>query len=506
MSEPTIRRPRRPMFATYVVTILASMLVGGGISIWVKDRYFSRPAAEVETSKRSNAPVAGAKITLQEGKLKQIGVRTEQARIEEVAIVLTVAGTIEADPYRRVDVRPRASGIVRTVNVQPSSKVKTGDLLALLESADVATARLNVRARQLELGIARTEADWRSTIAANVELLIPMLIKGTPASQLEKKFAAKPLGAHRAELLSAYADLEIASHEEEKQSQLYRDKIVGEHQPFVAQHTRESAQAKFEAALEQVRFDAAQQKRVADQMLRRAEGAVIDAVKRLQILGVNEGLNDPLVTPEPSVAATIGDDVTAYPVVAPFAGTILSTSVVPSQRAEPTDVLFTLADLARVRVVANIAEADMGKLPQLREASVSVSAAAYPGRTFEAKMLFSGSMVDATTRRVRLVAEAENRDGLLRLGMFVNVHLSSPSTERVLTVPATALVEIDGREVVFIAAADGRTFEARPVIAGRESAGRRVVTAGLTTRERVVSAGAFMLKSELILQNEPEED
>ena len=60
---------------------------------------------------------------------------------------------------------------------------------------------------------------------------------------------------------------------------------------FVAKHTREGAQAKFEAAVEQARFDANQQSLLADQKVRKAEAAVIDAAQRLRILGVPEDIN-----------------------------------------------------------------------------------------------------------------------------------------------------------------------------------------------------------------------
>ena len=81
-------------------------------------------------------------------------------------------------------------------------------------------------------------------------------------------------------------------HENEKTSGLYRQKIVGEHPAFLAKHTEEAAQAKFEAALEQVRFDANQQKLIADQQVKNAEAAVIDAAQRLRILGVAEDIDD----------------------------------------------------------------------------------------------------------------------------------------------------------------------------------------------------------------------
>ena len=58
----------------------------------------------------------------------------------------------------------------------------------------------------------------------------------------------------------------------------------------MARHTREGIQAKLEAAIEQVRFDAAQEKRLADQRAGQAEAAVVDAAQRLRILGVSENI------------------------------------------------------------------------------------------------------------------------------------------------------------------------------------------------------------------------
>ena len=98
-------------------------------------------------------------------------------------------------------------------------------------------------------------------------------------------------------MLEAYANFEIAHHENEKTSGLYRQKIVGEHPAFLAKHTEEAVQAKFEAALEQVRFDANQQKLIADQQVKNAEAAVIDAAQRLRILGVTEDIDELLAHP-----------------------------------------------------------------------------------------------------------------------------------------------------------------------------------------------------------------
>jgi RND family efflux transporter MFP subunit len=241
--------------------------------------------------------------------------------------------------------------------------------------------------------------------------------------------------------------------------------------------------------------------------VRKSEAAVIDAYKRLQLLGVTHGTGDPL-SEQVDVLAQMAssEDVTAYPLVAPFDATIISTNCVVSQRADLNDVLFTLADLSTVRVVGNISEAELGALPSLKNGHVRMTAAAYPKRTFEAKMLYTSPNVDPMTRRVSLVAETQNPDGLLKLGMFVSMHLESANMERVLTVPAAAVVEIEGKKGVFVPGPDSRTFILRNVITGRDSADRVVIKSGIDPGQKVVTQGAFMLKSELLLQNTPEEE
>ena len=91
--------------------------------------------------------------------------------------------------------------------------------------------------------------------------------------------------------------------------------------------------------------------------------------------------------------------------------------------------------------------------------------------------------------------------------MFVRIVLDGANTERTVTVPTASIVEIEGQKVVFLPSGkDERTFTVRPVKLGREVGDRQTILAGLTSGEMVVSSGAFFLKSELILQNETEED
>ncbi len=81
-------------------------------------------------------------------------------------------------------------------------------------------------------------------------------------------------------------------------------------------------------------------------------------------------------------------------------------------------------------------------------------------------------MVDPQTRTVSLLAQTDNPDDLLKLGMFVRIMLDSSNTEQVLAVPASAVVEIETEKYVFVPSgkdADHEKFVLRPVEVGRQS-------------------------------------
>jgi RND family efflux transporter MFP subunit len=328
---------------------------------------------------------------------------------------------------------------------------------------------------------------------------------------MEKQYADLKLGTFRATLMSAAVEFDIAAHEEEKTTGLFEKKIVGEHPWFVAKHTREGAESKFRAVLEQTKFDAAYQSRVADQQVKLAESNVIDAAQRLQILGVSEDIAALLAQAgEDAAAIPVDEDVTAYPITAPFDGVVITRSplAVPSQKAELNEVLFALADLATVWVMANVPESELSLLPDLENGHdrIRLGASAYPGRTFDARLLSVGATVDSTTRTVPMLAETDNKHGLLKLGMFVRIALDTEVNSKALTVPAAAVAEIEGKKGVFVPEGDGRTFAFRAVKLGRAAGDRVEVASGLSQGDTVVSRGAFTLKSELILQNETEEE
>ena len=259
-------------------------------------------------------------VTLDETKFAVAKIEIEEVRVDRIATGVSVVGQIQANSDRQVEVRPapRASSARSMPGL--GQKVKRGDPLVILDSPEIGTARLNLRAKQRELSTARFEARWKSEIAANVALLIPELKEESTSAAVSRpttkthgattprarQSAGRELASTDARMIesnSPASNWDIPRHaacrrmpnstspatKSRRQAYLRRKDIVGEHPALVARHTREGIQAKLEAAIEQVRFDAAQEKRLADQEVRLAEAAVIDAAQRLRILGVSGG-------------------------------------------------------------------------------------------------------------------------------------------------------------------------------------------------------------------------
>jgi cobalt-zinc-cadmium efflux system membrane fusion protein len=491
-------------------------------------------ASGAKTPSTTAPPASATTVKLTDSKYIKAKITTEPARLERLVTEVGVTGMIEANSNQKIEVRPRAAGIVGEVRVVLGQNVKKGDLLVTLDSPDIGTARLNLRAKQRELSTARFEANWKSEIAANVAVLIPEIRKAvsqrrgaipdddehvevpspeirkkTDTRVIEKQFADKQLGSYRGTLLQSYAEFDMASHEEQKTASLKSESILGEHLPLMARHTREGIQAKLESAIEVARFDAAHEKLLADQAVRLAESAVIDAAQRLRILGVSENIPSLLEHAGQADKLVMEENVTYYPIVAPFDGTIIKRSAVFSQKADSSDVLFTLADLRSVWVTANVSESDVAKLPKIKDGTIRFTATSYLKKDFTARLLSVGTVVDPQTRTLPLLAETDNPGDLLKLNMFVQILLDSSASEQALTVPASAVVEIETEKHVFVPADKGpanRTFTLRPVETGRQLGDRVVVKSGLTPGNEVVATGAYLLKSELILQNETDEE
>jgi membrane fusion protein, copper/silver efflux system len=125
---------------------------------------------------------------------------------------------------------------------------------------------------------------------------------------------------------------------------------------------------------------------------------------------------------------------------------------------------------------------------------VAVTALAYPGRVFDAKVDFIYPYSENKTRTTTARLVLDNQQGLFKPDDYVNALIKQDIGKRVL-VPDTAVFDTGTQQFVFVEVTDGH-FVPRRIELGPRAGNQFVVNKGLAEGENVVVDGNFLLDSE----------
>ncbi|WP_242112152.1 efflux RND transporter periplasmic adaptor subunit [Luteimonas aquatica] len=177
---------------------------------------------------------------------------------------------------------------------------------------------------------------------------------------------------------------------------------------------------------------------------------------------------------------------------APHAGRITEDDFVVGERIEPGRALYRLVDESTVWVDARLPP---GKVPDLAPGSEATVVAG--GERLQGKVLRTSHRTSESTRNAVVRIEVPNRNDRLHGGDFVDVYLDAGDAARRLSVPTTALVQMQGDTVVFRQDKAG-ALEAVPVRTGAVIGDVTAIEEGLEPGDRVVVAGAFAVKASML--------
>jgi cobalt-zinc-cadmium efflux system membrane fusion protein len=185
-----------------------------------------------------------------------------------------------------------------------------------------------------------------------------------------------------------------------------------------------------------------------------------------------------------------GSSLAHYSLRAPLAGTVLTRDLTLGESLGTDKAVFRIADLSSLWIELSLPATELALVQ--RGQRVFVSDGAQQG---EGRVLFVQPELDAASRTGSVRVEIDNRDGRWRPGQFLRAQLLGGKSVDVIAVPATALILLENRNVVFVEGRGG--FEAREVRLGRKAAGRVEILNGLAAGERYASGDVFLLKAEL---------
>ena len=181
------------------------------------------------------------------------------------------------------------------------------------------------------------------------------------------------------------------------------------------------------------------------------------------------------------------------PIEAPASGVVTDSKVVEGAYIKAGDSLYTIVNLSRVWVYADIYEREIPKVSIGQHAEVSGDALA--GDTLEGIVAYIYPSVDLKTRTVQVRLELPNPGLKLRPGMYVTVTLLDEAPRQKLAVPSEAVLNSGVRQVVILSLGGGH-YAPREVKIGAESDGYDEVLAGLDQGDRIVTSAQFLIDSE----------
>lgn len=190
-----------------------------------------------------------------------------------------------------------------------------------------------------------------------------------------------------------------------------------------------------------------------------------------------------------------------YALTSPIEGEIIARSVSPGIEVQgqyggnnPVE-LFTVGELDRVWLLADVYEMDLARVKV--GSKVSVKVVAYPERKFEGKLDWISGTLDKDTRTIKVRCTFDNADRALKPEMYATVSISVEE-RKALALPRNAVLRMGDQTVIFVQdgkAPDGRLkFERKPVAVDEGEGGQWLpVSHGVEKGALVVVGGGVLL-------------
>ncbi|MEW5884154.1 MAG: efflux RND transporter periplasmic adaptor subunit, partial [Armatimonadota bacterium] len=433
-------------------------------------------------------------------------------------------GVVTHTAQGRAVVTPPVEGKVTRLVATIGDRVRQGEPLAIIESADLAeavSAMTEAQSRRFS-----SEADLRQA-ESEFQLSTARLrtAQGVLSRQLELAragaFSQPSLQEAEKELNEAESELESAQKEEvvhraqlERAERLFTLDLISRSELEQARLEVEQDRIRQEKAKRQIeiaRKAYEREKQIAEQgiltakevqaaeaevraaSLEQQKARIAVEAARAALQGARKGEQSAQAT----YAALKGSGNRAsgrfVTIVAPIDGTVAERKVSVGQAVERSTELFEVDNLQTVWVTASVPERQIAQVS--RGAAVTLTTTAYKGRTFRGIVQVLGSRLDPHTGTMPVQCLVLNSEGLLRPDMFAQVIIGVGSTSLALAVPEAALVREGEESFVYIEEAKNIYYR-KAVKIGRSQGGMLEVLSGLGEGDRVVTKGAFVLNSE----------
>ncbi len=223
--------------------------------------------------------------------------------------------------------------------------------------------------------------------------------------------------------------------------------------------------------------------------LNQARASSLDAEQRLRNFGFNDEELERIVKEN--------DTRSLLNVVSPLDGVVVVRHAVKGEPVQATSQIFAVTDTSTLWLWIDVYESDIASVKPGQKVAFRVSGNNLP--PFGGTINWVGTEVNDQTRTTRIRAEIANSEGRLRANQFGQAEIQVGEEHQAVVVPKAAVQRKDGVDLVFIPQEEVGVYRPQRVMVKPTDHGDVLEVAwGLKPGQRVVTKGAFLLKTEIM--------
>jgi cobalt-zinc-cadmium efflux system membrane fusion protein len=192
----------------------------------------------------------------------------------------------------------------------------------------------------------------------------------------------------------------------------------------------------------------------------------------------------------------LGGNGSVYVVKAPMSGFIVEKTASPGMelRSDDPENLFTISNLDRVWVMANVYESDLANVHE--GDPTTITTLSYPDKVFHGRIDKIFNVLDPDSKTLKVRVTLDNADYRLKPEMFANVSVTYPGRDKRVTVPAGAVVFDKNRNFVVAVNKENQPI-VREVNIYKTVGQKTFLASGLTPGDRVVTTNQLLIYNAL---------
>jgi len=200
----------------------------------------------------------GEVVELKPGILSPEQLRVVSVERQAPQARLELVGEVEYNRNRVCRISPPVSGKVAKILHHQGEFVYAGDVLQILDSAEMGRAKADHLIARDEYALAEAEHARQKLLYKSKEQILGQVEAGITAGEALRLMREVPLGDRKSLILTAVSEVEYAQQEEERARLLFEQKIGAQKNLFHAQKEFTEARIRLAAILEDTSIEAQQ--------------------------------------------------------------------------------------------------------------------------------------------------------------------------------------------------------------------------------------------------------